>query len=249
VGQLTGQVAVVTGGSAGIGLAIAQRFVAEGARVFITGRSQDTLDATVARLGPAATGVPGDASVTADLDHLADTVARAAGTVDVLVANAGRGAAATVAQATEEQFDSAADLTFRGTYFTVQKLLPLLRDGAAIVLIASIAASNGTAGAAVYNASKAAVRSLARSLTAELGGRGIRVNALSPGPTATAGFEQFAARHEAGWLAEITAAIPLGRVGRPEEVAAAALFLGSDQSSFITGVELVIDGGLSQVGR
>jgi len=243
VDQLAGRVAVITGGSAGIGLAIATRFAAEGARVVITGRDQQALDAAVKHLGPLAAGVQGDASSPADLDRLAAALDR----VDVLVANAGRGGHMTLATATEAQFDATADLTFRGTYFTVQRLAPLLSDGASVVLIASIAASNGTAGAAIYNASKAAVRSLARSLTRELGGRGIRVNALSPGPTQTAGFTAFAASRGEGFLEQIMADIPLGRVGLPEEVAAAALFLASAESSFITGVELVVDGGLSQV--
>jgi NAD(P)-dependent dehydrogenase (short-subunit alcohol dehydrogenase family) len=247
VGVLAGKVAVVTGGSAGIGLAIASRFVAEGGHVFITGRSQDALEGAVRQLGPAAAGVQGDAADLADLDRLRQAIMDAGYAVDVLVANAGVGAGATVDQATPEQFDTAAGLTFRGTFFTVQKILPLMPDGAAIVLIGSIAGGNGTAGASIYNASKAAVRSLARSLTAELGPRGIRVNTLSPGPTQTAGFDRFAARHDPGWLDRIRQEIPLRRVGQPEEVASAALFLASAESSFISGVELVIDGGLSQV--
>ncbi len=247
MGLLAGKVAVVTGGSAGIGLAIATRFVAEGAHVFVTGRDQATLDAAVARIGPDATGVMGDASELADLDRLRQAIEDTGRIVDILIANAGVGAGATIEEATPEQFDTAAGLTFRGTFFTVQKILPLMPDGAAIVLIGSIAGGNGTAGASIYNASKAAVRSLARSLTAELGPRGIRVNTLSPGPTQTAGFDRFAARHEPGWLDRIKQEIPLRRVGQPEEVASAALFLASSQSSFISGVELVHDGGLSQV--
>jgi NAD(P)-dependent dehydrogenase (short-subunit alcohol dehydrogenase family) len=244
---LDGKVAVVTGGSAGIGRAIATRFVAEGAFVYITGRDPATLDAAVRQLGPGSAGVQGDASDLADLDRLRQAIEAAGRRVDVLIANAGVGAGATIQQATPEQFDTAAGLTFRGTFFTVQKILPLMPDGSAIVLIGSIAGSNGSPGASIYNASKAAVRSLARSLAAELGPRGIRVNALSPGPTQTAGFDRFAARHEPGWLDKIKQEIPLRRVGQPEEVASAVLFLASSQSSFISGVELVHDGGLSQV--
>jgi NAD(P)-dependent dehydrogenase (short-subunit alcohol dehydrogenase family) len=201
-GQLDGKVAVITGGTAGIGLAIAKRFVAEGAYVFITGRSQPGLDAAISEIGRSVSGVPGDAT---------------------------------------------AALTFRGTYFTVQRALPLLNDGAAIVLIASIAAGNGTARHGIYNASKAAVRSLARTLTLELKDRGIRVNALSPGPTDTQGFASFAGERGEEFRAQLATVIPVGRIGRPEEVASAALFLASAESSFIAGAELVVDGGMSQI--
>jgi NAD(P)-dependent dehydrogenase (short-subunit alcohol dehydrogenase family) len=246
-GQLDGKVAVITGGTAGIGLAIAKRFVAEGAYVFITGRSQSGLDAAVSEIGRRVTGVPGDAAVLADLERLYAVIAGQRRGIDVLVANAGGGGPAGVADITVEQFDATATLTFRGTYFTVQRALPLLNDGAAIVLIASIAAGHGTARHGIYNASKAAVRSLARTLTLELKDRGIRVNALSPGPTDTHGFASFAGERGEEFRAQLATVIPAGRIGRPEEVASAALFLASAESSFIAGAELVVDGGMSQV--
>jgi NAD(P)-dependent dehydrogenase (short-subunit alcohol dehydrogenase family) len=246
--HLDGKVAVVTGGTAGIGLAIAKRFVAEGAYVFVTGRRPSALDAAVAEIGRNVTGVRGDASVPADLERLYAVIEEQGRRIDVLVANAGGGGgSARVEDVTPERFDAAAGLTFRGTYFTVQRALPLLNDGATIVLVSSIAAGNGTAGAGIYNASKAAVRSLARTLTVELKERGIRVNAVSPGPTDTRGFANFAGERGEEFRAHLAEVIPVGRNGRPEEVASAALFLASGQSSFIAGIELVVDGGMSQV--
>jgi NAD(P)-dependent dehydrogenase (short-subunit alcohol dehydrogenase family) len=246
--HLDGKVAVVTGGTAGIGLAIAKRFVAEGAYVFVTGRRPSALDAAVAEIGQNVTGVRGDASVPADLERLYAVIEEQGRRIDVLVANAGGGGgSARVEDVTPERFDAAAGLTFRGTYFTVQRALPLLNDGATIVLVSSIAAGNGTAGAGIYNASKAAVRSLARTLTVELKERGIRVNAVSPGPTDTRGFANFAGERGEEFRAHLAEVIPVGRIGRPEEVASAALFLASGQSSFIAGIELVVDGGMSQV--
>jgi NAD(P)-dependent dehydrogenase (short-subunit alcohol dehydrogenase family) len=247
MGQLDGKVAVITGATAGIGLAIAQRFSAEGAYVYITGRGQAALDEAVAAIGRDVTGVRGDASVLADLDLLYSVVKAAGRRIDVLVANAGGGGAASVEEMTPERFDRAAGLTFRGTYFTVQRALPLLADGATIVLVSSISGSNGSPRAGVYNASKAAVRSLARTFTNELRDRGIRVNALSPGPTDTQGFAHFAGERGAEFRQHLTTVIPVGRIGRPEEVASAALFLASAESSFVAGVELVVDGGMSQV--
>jgi NAD(P)-dependent dehydrogenase (short-subunit alcohol dehydrogenase family) len=247
-GQLTGKVAVITGATAGIGLAIAKRFVAEGAYVFITGRGQPALDAAAVEIGPDVTGVRGDASVVGDLERLYAAVGEHGRGIDVLVANAGGGGgSAAVVDVTPEQFDISAGLTFRGTYFTVQRALPLLNEGATIVLISSIAGRNGTAGHGIYNASKAAVRSLARTLTVELRERGIRVNALSPGPTDTRGFARFAGERAAGFRQHLADVIPVGRIGRPEEVASAALFLASAESSFIAGIDLVVDGGMSQV--
>jgi NAD(P)-dependent dehydrogenase (short-subunit alcohol dehydrogenase family) len=219
----------------------------DGKVAVITGRGQPRLDAAISEIGRSVTGVPGDAAVLADLDQLYAVIAAQRRGIDVLVANAGGGGPAGIADITPEQFDATAALTFRGTYFTVQRALPLLNDGAAIVLIASIAAGNGTARHGIYNASKAAVRSLARTLTLELKGRGIRVNALSPGPTDTQGFASFAGERGEEFRAQLATVIPVGRIGRPEEVGSAALFLASAESSFIAGAELVVDGGMSQV--
>lgn len=244
--QLDGALALVTGGTAGIGLAIARRFVAEGADVVVTGRTRSTLDAALAELGPRATGVLGDAASLDDLDRLMGVIRATGRGLDVLVANAGGGSEAPIGEMTLELFDRVADLNFRGTFFTVQRALPLLKDGATVVLISSISGSSGDPEHGVYNASKAAVRSLARTLTAELRDRRIRVNALSPGPTMSVGFSAFVGEG-AEVLRRIEAAVPVGRVGRPDEIAAAALFLASAESSFVAGVELVVDGGLSQV--
>jgi NAD(P)-dependent dehydrogenase (short-subunit alcohol dehydrogenase family) len=247
MGQLEGRLAVVTAGTAGIGRAVAARFVAEGADVIVTSPVQGEIDETVAALGPRVTGVRGDASDLADLAALADAVRATGRPLDVLVANAGRDVAATpVVETSAAEFDAVADLNIRGTFFTAATLVPLLRDGGTVVLTASIAAHNGGAGHAVYNASKAAVRSLARTLTAELAPRGIRANAVSPGPTGTATFRDFF-HGDADVIARVEAQIPVGRVGRPEEIAAAVLFLASDESSFVAGAELVVDGGMSQV--
>jgi NAD(P)-dependent dehydrogenase (short-subunit alcohol dehydrogenase family) len=247
MGLLEGRLAVVTAGTAGIGRAVAARFVDEGADVVVTSPYEDEIADTVAALGPHVTGVAGDASSVADLERLAATLKAAGRPIDVIVANAGRDMAAThIVNTTGEQFDRVADLNFRGTFFTVNVLVPLMRDGGTIVLTSSIAGHNGGPGHAVYNATKAAVRSLARTLTSELRDRHIRANAVSPGPTDTAGFAQFTGGSEAVEAAVI-AMIPVGRVGRPEEVAAAVTFLVSDESSFIAGAELVVDGGMSQV--
>lgn len=246
MGQLAGRLAVVTAGTAGIGLAIAERFLADGAEVVVTGSSAQRAARAAQHLGERAHVVIGDASDLDDIDALAAAVRALGRPVDVLVANAGRDAAATtVSDVTPEQFDFVSGLTFRGTFFTTQRIAPLLRDGATIVLIGSIAGHEGGVGHSIYNATKAAVRSLARSLTAELAPRGIRVNVVSPGPTATDGFSAFV-----GGSAEIeravVAQIPVGRIGRPDEVAAAVLFLASDESSFIAGAELIVDGGMTQ---
>lgn len=247
MGRLEGRLAVITAGTAGIGRAVAARFVAEGADVVVTSPFEDEIAATVAALGPRVTGIQGDASDTADLSRLAEALRAAGRPIDVVVANAGRDVAGTpIVEMTPDQFDRVADLNFRGTFFTVSALVPLMRDGGTIVLTSSIAGHNGGPGHAVYNATKAAVRSLARTLTAELRSRHIRANAVSPGPTDTAGFAQFTGGSE-DVERQIVAMIPVGRVGRPEEIAAAVLFLASDESSFIAGAELVVDGGMSQV--
>ncbi|GHS84721.1 oxidoreductase [Actinomycetota bacterium] len=247
MGKLDGRLAVVTAGTAGIGRAVAARFVAEGADVVVTSPFQAELDATVAELGPRVTGVRGDAGSLADLDELVAALRAGGRPVDVLVANAGRDVASTdIVDTSAEVFDTVAGLNFRGTFFTTQRLVPLMRDGGAIVLTSSIAGHNGGPGHAVYNATKAAVRSLARTLTAELRDRRIRANAVSPGPTATAVFAEFV-RGDDEVERQVVEQIPVGRVGRPEEVAAAVLFLASDESSFVAGAELVVDGGMSQV--
>lgn len=245
MGQLEGALAVVTGGSQGIGRAIAERFVGEGAEVVITGRRKDVLEEAVAELGPQVRGVQGDAASVEDLDALVEAVRALGRSVDVLVANAGGGSEAPLPEMTPDLFDRVADLNIRGTFFTVQKSLPILADGARVVLVGSISGSNGDPGHATYNASKAAVRSFARTFTNDLRERGIRVNALSPGPTMSVGFADFVGGDEA--IRRIAAAVPVGRIGRPAEVAAAALFLASQESSFVAGVELVVDGGMSQV--
>ncbi|WP_382307956.1 SDR family oxidoreductase [Herbiconiux sp. UC225_62] len=246
-GQLQGQLAVVTAGTAGIGRAVVERFLAEGAEVILTGVSADRAASVRAELPERAEVVVADSGSLDDLDRLAAVVAERGRPADILVVNAGRDTDATaVAELTPAQFDFVADLNLRGTVFTVQKLLPSMADGARIVLVSSIAGSNGGPGHAVYNATKAAVRSLARTLTSELRDRGIRANAVSPGPTSTAGFDQFTGGSAAVEQA-VAQMVPVGRIGRPEEVAAAILFLAGSESSFVAGVELVVDGGMSQV--
>ena len=241
--RLSGKIAVVTGGSSGIGLAIARRFAEEGAHVFITGRRQAELDEAVALIGERAEAVQGDATSAVDLDRLYRMVMASKGRLDIIVANSGFSEAAMLDDITEEHFDKTFGLNARATLFTVQKAVPLMTGGGAIVLIGSIAGSIGTPGYGAYGATKAAVRSYARTWANELAGQSIRVNTLSPGPIDTPML--------AGTTEEVKTTlkgmIPLGRLGLPEEVAAAALFLASDESSFITGAELCIDGGMSQV--
>lgn len=241
--RLNGKVALVNGSSSGIGLAVAQRFVAEGAQVFITGRRQAQLDQAVHLIGGNVIAVRGDGTNPADLDALFETVKTEAGRLDILVNSSGVSEFSTIDEINEEHFDRAFDLNVRAMVFAVQRAIPLMTSGGAIVLIGSIAGFIGTPGYGAYGASKAAVRAFARTWTNELAERGIRVNTLSPGPTDTA---MFAAASDEVRRA-LTAQIPLRRLGGPEEVAAAVLFLASDESSFVAGAELVIDGGMSQV--
>jgi NAD(P)-dependent dehydrogenase (short-subunit alcohol dehydrogenase family) len=243
VTRLTGKAALVIGGGSGIGLAIAQRFTAEGARVLITGRRQADLDEALANIGPSARAMAADPTRRADLQAVVETMKRDDGRIDVLVVNAATSLSARIDDATEEDFDRQMDLNVRALFFAVQFALPLMGKGAAIVLIGSIGDQLGTEGYSIYNASKAAVRSLTRTWTAELAPRGIRVNVVSPGPTDTAMF----ASVSDDIRASLTTAIPMGRLGRPDEIASAALFLACDDSSFVTGAELCVDGGMAQV--
>jgi NAD(P)-dependent dehydrogenase (short-subunit alcohol dehydrogenase family) len=242
MGKLNGKVAVITAATSGMALATAKLFVEEGAYVFITGRRQDKLDEAVKLIGKNVTAVQGDASNLADLDRLYDTVKKEKGHIDILFASAGRGEFKLLAEATEEHFDTTFDLNVRGTLFTVQKALPLFRDGGAIILNGSIAGIKGTPQFGVYSASKAAVRSLARTWLLELKDRNIRINVLSPGPIDTEALAPLGDEFKAG----MAAAVPRGTIGKPEEIATVALFLGSSDSSFVNGVELFVDGGMSQ---
>ena len=248
-GKLDGKVAVITGGSTGIGLATAQKFVAEGAYVFITGRRQAELDAAVKRIGKNVTAVQGDVAKLEDLDKLYETVAHEKGKIDIVVANAGIGKLVPTAEATPDHFDSIFDVNVRGVFFTVQKALRLLTDGASIVLVASNAQYKGIPGFAVYSATKAALRSFARTWAAEFKDRGIRVNTLSPGPIDTPIFETVGVPLDQveAIKQSFSSQVPLGRIGQPEEMANAALFLASSDSSFTTGSDLVADGGMSQI--
>jgi NAD(P)-dependent dehydrogenase (short-subunit alcohol dehydrogenase family) len=248
-GRIQGSVAVVTGGSSGIGLATAALFAQEGARVFVTGRNAEELASVAKNLGPAVTPVTGDVTKSSDLDHLYATVKRDAGHIDILFANAGGGSLAPLGAVTEELVDSIFDLNVKGLLFTVQKALPLLKDGSSIVLNASMAGSKGMPGFGVYAASKAGVRSFARSWAVDLKQRKIRVNAVSAGVIPTRGYERAGLTREQvdGFAAQMAPLIPLGRVGTPEEVAKAVLFLASPDSSFVNGAELFVDGGMAQV--
>jgi NAD(P)-dependent dehydrogenase (short-subunit alcohol dehydrogenase family) len=247
--KLEGKIAVITGGSSGIGLATAQRFVGEGAYVFITGRRQAELDKAKALIGSNVTAVQGDIADLADLDRLYDTVRKEKGGLDIVVASAGFVERRLTALATPEHFDKTFNINARGTYFTVQKALPLLRQGGAIVLVSSGLHLKGLPERGTYAATKAAIRSFARTWAMELKERGIRVNTLSPGAIDTPIIDgQFKTREEADDArAFYVQRTPLGRIGRPEEMAAAILFLASDESSYCMGIDLVADGGLTQV--
>ena len=244
-GRLEQKVAVVTGGTTGIGLAVAQRFASEGASVFITGRRQPELDAAVRSIGHNAVGVRADMSVLADIDRLYDTVQQSHGQIDVLMANAGGGDFAPLGSITEEQYERTFGTNVKGTIFTVQKALPLLKDGGSVILTGSSTSIKGTAAFSIYSATKAAIRNLARSWMLDLKDRGIRVNVISPGPIETPGLLGLAAdaEQEKQLRAGLSASVPLGRLGRPEEIANMALFLASDEASFVNGAELFVDGG------
>jgi NAD(P)-dependent dehydrogenase (short-subunit alcohol dehydrogenase family) len=248
-GKLEGKVAVVTGGNSGIGLATAKRFVAEGAYVFITGRRQEQLDAAVKNIGHNVTGVQGDVAKLVDLDRLYDTVKAKKGHVDIVFANAGAAEFAPLGNITEEHFDRIFDTNVKGLLFTVQKALPLIPDGGSIILNASIVASTGNPAFSVYSATKAAVRSFARTWILDLKERKIRVNAISPGPISTPGLDGLAQTEGVGdqLTASLLASVPLGRFGTPDEIASAAVFLASDDSSFVTGSEMFVDGGAAQI--
>jgi NAD(P)-dependent dehydrogenase (short-subunit alcohol dehydrogenase family) len=249
VGRLEGKIAVVTGANSGIGLASAQRFAREGARVFMTGRRQVELDVAVEQVGGTAVGVRGDVSQVADLDNLFRVVQREAGKIDILFANAGGGTFAALADVTEDHYARTFDTNVKGTLFTVQKALPLMTDGGSIILTGSTAGSKGTPAFSVYSASKAAIRSFARGWILELAPRRIRVNVLAPGSTSTPGWHDLAPSQEDNLeMQRLTkAATPLGRLGEPDEIANAALFLASDESSYVNGIELFVDGGSAQI--
>jgi NAD(P)-dependent dehydrogenase (short-subunit alcohol dehydrogenase family) len=249
MGKLEGKVALVTGGNSGIGLATARQFVNEGAYVFLTGRREPELAAAVEEIGSNVTGVQGDVSNLGDLDRLFAQIKREKGRLDIVFANAGVAKLAPLGTITEELYDSVFNINVKGVLFTVQKALPLLPDGASIILNASIVASKGLPANSVYAATKAAVRSFARTWTTDLRERRIRVNAVSPGATDTPGLNELLASTEVGQqrLKTISTSVPLGRLGTPDEVARAVVFLASDDSSYITGTELSVDGGLAQV--
>jgi NAD(P)-dependent dehydrogenase (short-subunit alcohol dehydrogenase family) len=249
MGKLSGKVAVITGANSGIGLATAKRFVEEGAHVVITGRREHELNEAAAQIGKNITAVQGDVSRLDDLDRLYATVREKHGHIDVLFANAGLGTTAPLGSISEEHFDRQFDINVKGLLFTVQKALPLFKDGGSIILNSSIAGQKGFGGFSVYNATKAAVRSFARSWTSDLKQRKIRVNSISPGPIETPIFGKLGlSQEESKQIAtSFSEQVPLGRPGQPEEIASAALFLASDESSFITGVDLCVDGGMAQV--
>ncbi len=247
--KLNNKIAVVTGGSSGIGLATAQRFIADGAQVIITGRSQEALEATVAELGDRATGGRGDVANLEDLDRLFDQVQEQFGRVDVLFANAGIAPFVPFEAVTEDHFDGLFNINVRGLFFTVQKALPLLSEGASVILNASVVAQSGLPNTSIYSATKAAVRSLGRTLAAELSPRGIRVNVVSPGLIETPLWGKLGLSQDEidAFGAQVVRQTPLGRPGKPEEIAGTVAFLASDDASYFTGADLVADGGMIQV--
>jgi NAD(P)-dependent dehydrogenase (short-subunit alcohol dehydrogenase family) len=243
MGKLERKVAVITGGTTGIGFAAAKLFVEEGAYVFITGRRQKELDAAVKAIDDNVTGVQGDVSKLADLERLYETVKAQRRRIDVVFANAGFGEFAALGNITEEHFDRLFNVNVKGALFTVQKALPLMNDGGSIILTGSVASVKGTPAFWVYGATKAAIRNFVRAWTIELKDRRIRSNVLSPGPTETPLLDLQPPEN----IARIVSTIPMGRMGSPEEIAKAALFLASDDSSFVTGIELFVDGGRAQI--
>jgi NAD(P)-dependent dehydrogenase (short-subunit alcohol dehydrogenase family) len=248
MGKLDGKIAVITGGNSGLGLATAERFVAEGAYVFITGRRQDQLDAAVQTIGGNVAGVQGDVSKLDDLDRLFATVREKKGRLDVLFANAGLGEFAPLGQITEAHFDKTFDVNVKGTVFTVQKALPLMPDGASIVINGSMVSIKGLPAFGVYAATKAALRSFARTWAVDLKERRIRVNVVSPGTVVTPAYRTLMTDEQIeGFTAQAAATTPLGRVGTPDEIARAVVFLASEDSSFVDGTELFVDGGAAQI--
>jgi NAD(P)-dependent dehydrogenase (short-subunit alcohol dehydrogenase family) len=247
--RLDGKIAVITGGNSGIGLATAKRFVDEGAYVFITGRRQSELNNAVKQIGKNVTGVQGDVSNLADLDRLYDTVKQQKGQIDILFANAGLWEFVPLGSITEDHFDKIFNINVKGLLFTVQKALPLFQDGGSIIMTGSGAGSKGLEASSVYSATKAAIRSFARSWTVDLKHRKIRVNAISPGPIDTLAVRLSFSATPAGEQLKnkLLSNVPMGRMGNPDEVAKAVAFLASDDSSYITGIELFVDGGIAQI--
>jgi NAD(P)-dependent dehydrogenase (short-subunit alcohol dehydrogenase family) len=249
MGRLEGKVAVVTGGNSGIGLATAKRFQQEGAKVVISGRSKKTLEEAVRTIGNGVVSIQADVASLSDLDKLYKDVANKLGKIDVLFVNAGVAKFAPLAETSESTYDEQFDINIKGAYFTIQKAVPLLNDGASIILNTSVADTKGNVGTSAYSATKAALRSLARTAAAELVGRGIRVNAVAPGPIVTPIFQKTGLPQEAvdEFAKEIIEKVPMKRFGQPEEVAATVAFLASDDASYITGVEINVDGGVGQI--
>jgi NAD(P)-dependent dehydrogenase (short-subunit alcohol dehydrogenase family) len=249
MGKLEGKIALITGGNSGIGLATAKQFVNEGAYVFITGRRDPELKAAVKEIGRKVSGIQGDVANLGDLDRLFEQIKQEQGRLDVVFVNAGVAKFAPLGQINEELYDSIFNTNVKGLLFTVQKALPLMPDGASIILNASIVATKGLPANSVYSATKAAVRSFARTWTTDLKDRRIRVNAVSPGSIDTPGLSDLLASAEAGQqrLQMISDSVPLGRLGTPDEIAKAVVFLASDDSSYVTGTELFVDGGFAQV--